>query len=50
MVHADAQPGTVVVVLLHTVVADMAVDGPHRPVQVALHAVLLLHEQPHCFH
>ena len=40
LAHAVAHPGTVVVELLHAVVADGAVGGAGRPVELAREAVL----------
>ena len=43
--NADAQPRTVVIVSLHTVVASSTVDGPDRSVYVALNTVFQQHRQ-----
>ena len=43
--NADTQPGTVVIVSLHAVVASSTVDGPDRSVYVALNTVFQEHRQ-----
>lgn len=42
LADADAQPGTVMVIPLNTVIASLAMNGPQRSVDTALNAVLLI--------